>query len=1112
MKNIPSPRLSCRFIGALLVAGLLIAPWTALPLHAQRGNTGRPPLNAPQASPGIGLGLKEQPGRSGPRVEVVAVIPHSPAAAAGFQPGDVLLTLMDQPVKSSVQVSASVQAWLATSASAAGRPLQFVVQRGRSEVNLQVTVAAASANNAANADRLARMRAGRRGAIMNAAASTVSGSTLVVGNVTDPFAIPGVPAPAPTVGNINVLQRVFLEPSTGELVFVGRYDPTYATGQIDYSTLLSDALRSPAPSFSLEPTAASRAASAAFVQQFDQQMAANLSSVERGKAWLTGWFDQLLNNPALEVDRRRFLARGAEIFGVKPAEVPAFVQAMLGRTETGSPPWVDCWARIYQHLGAPAAANYIRAAGNKDNDPGAFQAALDGLGVRPIIEELRAAMQSGRLSQSVAYARLEVAIWAAIYERTGVPASRWRAAADRASATGDVTQFRALADTLNAELVTDKVINAWLNGLVLSEAFLQVMQQMPALEVEPVCSNGLAPDSELARTFLAADWMLKNVGVTPELSARVPGHRTPSQFAFELETQRRVYDLGDVRARMWLEPSAVELKHDAGGRVIDFGPARVAVHGSVTAHGRSGSAAAQQLARDSVAGYTAELTRRYDDYARALPDLHRLREAAKIIALVHWAEGRRIKLVPPGPVAAPAPLPARFQRGFWTGNFYANQEKFFFGLVAIGGVDFSPQVGTGWVQTAADPALGNSALRQLVASSALGQAAVKAAVEDGDLEAARALAEQSAQAMTGAIDFTGHPALGPIPEVPPPTPVAEIELQTEALALARQNLTELGRTQQALRQPGSDDLRAQLEAQRAAAEEHLRKLQALLAANTRAPEQSRHYVKLLRNGDWASLPTPPPRQPVTVAAAPQPPPPTPAPAPTPVVDPEERARIRGEITQLRTELCRIQTQLRRFNATIQMDQDQRAEWEKVTNDAYESALKRAQEKFEEFSVEFPGDILKEKLEKATDPAERAKIERALRLVDRFKDAYTTRDFSDWAAKEEFTREEIVEGIKQIMEICEVEQRIKDYLSKKWGLKRAIAYYEAGDDLLTSAYDVTAEVVAWRQLNQLNRNSDSFLKATEASGRRLRAVIAAIHAREVQLGLDPGSTKEPCAVP
>jgi hypothetical protein len=542
---------------------------------------------------------------------------------------------------------------------------------------------------------------------------------------------------------------------------------------------------------------------------------------------------------------------------------------------------------------------------------------------------------------------------------------------------------------------------------------------------------------------------------------------------------------------MWLQPLNVELKHDSAGAVIEFGRAQVEARGNVITHDRSGSAAAKQLARDAVDAYARHLTSRYDEYARALPDLHRLREAAKILALAHWAQSRGVKLVPPGPPAPAKPLPASFQRGFWTGNFFSNSERYFFGLVAIGGVDFGPDVGSDWVQTHEDRMLGSTALQQLAGSAALAQQAA-AAAESGDLESARSLADQSARAMTGDLDFTGHPALGKIPEVPPPERVAFVEFQNELVIQNQHAISTLASA------PAGSPQHAQ-------AVEHVRQIQNLLVAGPQPPAQTKHWVMLLRGGDWASLPSPAKPAPAVAVTPPL------APKPVkPVVDPVERARVRDEITQLRTELCRIQVQLRRFNKTIQSDQDQRAEWEKVTNDAYESALQRAQEKFEEFSVDFPGDILKEKLESVTDPAERAKIERALRLVDRFKDAYTTRDFSTWAAKEEFTREEIIEGIKQIADICEVEDRIKEYFSKKWGLKRAFAFYDAADDLITSAYDVTAEVVAWDRLKQLNRNSDDFLKATEASGRRLRVVMEGIRQREIRLGLDPGSTKEPCA--
>lgn len=1033
------------------------------------------PSAASAAQPPLGINLL--PTAKG--LEVQSVASGSLAEANGIRAGDVITHINTRPVPSAVVFGELVRN------RATSQPLELRLLRKKSSVSVQIPATGVTSP----ANREAVIQAARRRAFRERGIPDPTATASLI-EVADPFKVPGLAARDSSAAGINVLQRVFLDPGSGELVFIGRYDPVFATGAIDYTTLLHDALHSQSPSFSLEPTPASKAAAANFVRQFDQQMVANLRDTESGKAWLTGIFDQLLSNPSLEVDRRRFLARGAEIFHVKPEEVPPLVQAMLGRTETGSPPWVNFWVKFYQALGSPEAAGYIWGAAHKDTDPQGFQGALDWLGLTPVITDLRSRIQSGTLSTPVGERILEVEIWIAIHQHCKIPESRWRAAAERAKRTGDIDAFRTFNDDLNANILREKLMDPWLNGLVFTENFLRVMNRMPVLETRADCREGLAADSELARTFLAADWTLKTLGDTPELAERVPGHLTPHQFAFQRETAAGVYDIGNVEMRFWLTPGTVALRSDATGTILQFGEARINVNAEVLSH-QGGSRAAESLTREATEAYAAEVTRRYEDYARVLPELHQLREAAKILALVHWAQSRGVKLVPPGPPAPAQPLPASFQRGFWTASFYAGGDRYFFGLGASGGVDFGRKTGSDWVQAREDLSLGGTALQQLAGSAALAQQAA-AAAESGDLESARSLADQSARAMTGEFDFTGHPALGKIPEVPPPERVAFVEFQNELVIQNQHAIATLASSP-----TGSP--------QHAQAEQHISQIQNLLAAGPQAPAKTKHWVKLLRGDDWASLPAPAKPAPAFVAA----PPPAPKPVKQ-VVDPVERARVRDEITQLRTELCRIQVQLRRFNKTIQSDEDQRAEWEKVTNDAYESALSRAQEKFEEFSVDFPGDILKEKLETVTDPAERAKIERALRLVDRFKDAYTTRDFSTWAAKEEFTREEIIEGIKQIADICEVEDRIKEYFSKKWGLKRAFAFYDAADDLITSAYDVIAEVLAWDRLKQLNRNSDDFLKATEASGRRLRVVMEGIRQREIRLGLDPGSTKELCA--
>jgi len=228
--------------------------------------------------------------------------------------------------------------------------------------------------------------------------------------------------------------------------------------------------------------------------------------------------------------------------------------------------------------------------------------------------------------------------------------------------------------------------------------------------------------------------------------------------------------------------------------------------------------------------------------------------------------------------------------------------------------------------------------------------------------------------------------------------------------------------------------------------------------------------------------------------------------PGPAIPPEERARLRNE-------LCRVQAQLRRFNATIQMDQGQRAEWEKVTNDAYQRALDEVKDalmdELKDLRMDLPKGYLEDKLAKAATPADKARIQRSLRLVQRLKESYELKDFSVWASYEDYSREEMIEGAKMVAELTGLDEWIKDKLVKKWGLGRVLAFGEAAQDIVASAYDVTSEVLAWRRLSQLNRNSDAFLKSVEATSKRMQAIMEGIHARELKLGLPPGATRAPC---
>ncbi|HWQ09085.1 MAG TPA: hypothetical protein VN436_08260, partial [Holophaga sp.] len=403
------------------------------------------------------------------------------------------------------------------------------------------------------------------------------------------------------------------------------------------------------------------------------------------------------------------------------------------------------------------------------------------------------------------------------------------------------------------------------------------------------------------------------------------------------------------------------------------------------------------------------------------------------------------------------------------------------------------KTGDAWVQPQTEPGLAGSALKQLVGSAALGQQAVGAALK-GDLEGARELAQKSEQAMIGDLR-SGFPAMAEVPKVPEPTAFAAF--QSQALAQSQEAIA-------ALRQ-------AQSPAERQPIEQKLKTLQDLMAQGQQNPTLAPKLAVQLKQGIMgstyaapvvASQATPavdaPPvvlpaggqvvsrPSPVPVRPAPQT-----APQPAPALSPAERARILNEIGQLRGELCRIQAQLRKFSATIQSDQAQRAEWENVTNQAYDHALGEVKDaisdELKDLSMDLPKGYFEEKLAKASTKEEKARLQGAIRLVQHLKESYELKDFSVWASYDDYSRDEIIEGAKMVAEITGLDEWVKEKLVKKWGLGRVMAFGEAAQDVVASAYDVTSEVLAWRRLNQLNRNSEAFLKAVEASRKRMQTV-------------------------
>jgi hypothetical protein len=1062
-------------LGFSLAACMLLDAQRTVPQGAQGAlPTGsdrmRARLGQAPEGPTIGLGFKphKAEGNLPDCVEIVLVEPGSVADHAGLQVGDLVLSVNGRPMP-------TTRHFLMALAPGVQRTVTLEVRRGGSPLSILLPIAAVAA---------------------------VAG-----GSGVDPFAVPGLARTPQTKAGINTLRTVFIDPKTGSLAFLGTYDPAFATGPIDYATLLGDALRSPYPAFSLDPSPATKANRETLIRKVDADMAQVQRDLAYGKAWMLRIGTMLLSDPTLGLDRQRFLKKGAEAMGTTPDHVRAFWDLASGRTQSLSPEGLNMVAALFVKMGTPEIGQALQAMQNGNAVGG-----IELLGLGPLLSDTRQKMQAGTITKEFASALMQAAFWEQVMVRLKVPEASWRASVNRVKAGREPLEtFLPAVENLLSGAITDRVMLPWLNGLVLSQAFLERFYQVPSVESVPVCLSGLAPDSELARTFFAADWNLKMLAISPELAEKVSGHVTFLNYEFRLASSRGIYAPGSaVEVRNWLSPQGVELRHDPSGSVVTFGPSRIAIRSEwLTFEGGSRSASA--LEREALDAYAKEITRRYDEYARALPELHRLREAAKVLALVRWAKNRNQLLASPGPLAPEKPLPSSFRQGFWTATFQADANKILFVIAAHGGVEFDQKAGDAWVQPRAEAGLADSALKQLVGSAALAQQAVLAA-ENGDLEGARALAQKSEQAMIGDLS-SGFPPLGKIPEVPEPATLAVF--QSQALDQTREAITGLAQTQakaQTLSQtPGPDTaaLMAQVDADKRAWEQKLRNLKELMAQGQRNPASASQLVVQLRPGGMGTL------APVAGGTTV-----TPAPAPVtspvaakPVINPEERARILNEIGQLRNELCRVQASLRRFNATIQSDQNQRAEWEQVTNEAYQRAIDQVKDavmdELKDLSMDLPNGYLEDKLAKASTKEDQERIKGALRLVQHLKESYALKDFSVWASYEDYSRDEIIEGAKMVAELTGIDEWIKNKLVKKWGLGRVLAFGEAAQDIVASAYDVTSEVLAWRRLNQLNRNSDSFLKAVEATSRRMKSVMEGIRERELRLGLAPGATKEAC---
>jgi len=89
-------------------------------------------LSQPPSFPTLGFSLYEKP-KENPSVSVAQVAAGTPAAAAGFSPGDLVLRMGERPVSKITDVIAALNQ------VPAGASIEIVVRRGEQQQTLRVT-------------------------------------------------------------------------------------------------------------------------------------------------------------------------------------------------------------------------------------------------------------------------------------------------------------------------------------------------------------------------------------------------------------------------------------------------------------------------------------------------------------------------------------------------------------------------------------------------------------------------------------------------------------------------------------------------------------------------------------------------------------------------------------------------------------------------------------------------------------------------------------------------------------------------------------------------------------------------------------------------------------
>lgn len=1003
-------------------------------------------IAAPQPlGPWMGAGLKDAPrewGAAGALVSEVAA--GSPAGDAGIMPGDIITKINGKAVNSESELRT------AAANLAEGRLYGVAVNRGGRAFNLEIAV---SSQTAASAKYHA--------------------------------------------SDINVLKYAVIDPRSRSIILLGRYDAAYKTGPIPYYEILNDALQSPYPWFSLEPTEETKNAVMTIHSAIESDVQRMSASEEFMMQWTARLMNLLLNDPAMSQDRTHFVTRGAEAFGISEDEMLTVLRKSANDPGVSTDSIMPILGKILLKLGYDTLGEALIR-----QDEGS-EATFMRLGISEQASPIISQYHSGQITEEKATLQLSVLMVSAILRGLRVPEAEINSRAQNVlngrMSMDSFTKF--MEDTLMA-IITDQVGLKMFNGLTLSHEILGRLYNVPVPRMNLVFKD-VSSTSLLGDAMFRADVALKSICTNSDIKSTIPGFLTEMDYLYKTSITMGTRIPGDAGAEVGhrLVPGVVRMSFSPDGNLVSFDDAEIKIIGWVMdTAGKNSTPEVARVIKSSTEGYADYLTQHFDEIARIYPELHRIREVEKLIALARWAQANNYKIVVDrafGVKLAQAPTAP----GFWQGVFTADAQEFSLTVIALGGVSFDREEGDDWVVPAPESRITDNVLEQLAASASFARQAAVAAVA-GDLDEARDLAEKSARAMTGEIDLRQFPALDvPIPGDPAPAAA----LSEEALAVVDQNLRALDNAEitmekaadlEAASPADAQQLYDMAKRQKEQAEQHLRDLNDALETVRKDPVRVSEAAVVIRNIN--TMPTtgviPVSDAPAVAGAASTTTVKPPAAAAKPGTS-KTKEELLAEMESLQKELDAVKTQLARLNQNIMSSQQQFSEWQEVS----ESGMEKCKDILFGLFMDASAGKLADRYETMYDLAKKLpdqpqplikRLGRTNELFTGLKDVKSFKDVLDWAYANGDTLPEAIDKIRDGVGLITS--------LKGWDKTLVGAAWIYGSNIVDLTYSYMQYSTSYDALMQQTQNVDEFNRALASLKGRMDTLFGRVKDVKQQL--------------